>query len=162
MCEPLRPIATGFSRKAVQGLAKQIAKLFNFRPGDPPDQLPKRLHGKLRISDYLTEPSYTLLTIDPKGDFAIQIHCWNSLARDRFDVARGLGFYILHLYSTLDSTPPNDRPFEAPYYGTGRPTLETNWFALALLNLDVDKDGHDRYSHLGNGGAERHDLKALT
>lgn len=122
------PEPSNLAKAVVYDLAAKVAAKVGYKPGDPLDEIVKRLGGEIRNQSWEEATSGGSLEVRPgeKPAFIIRTSPFAGALRNRFTIAHELGHYFLH-------SDVGKKPILARREGTDRVEWEANWFAAGFL-----------------------------
>lgn len=128
------PTASGLSKAAIQQVAEDIARKYDYDHSRNIREIVEILGGEISIENTLvSDPEKSgSLYVKGKRNFKIILPSHTSIERDNFTIAHELGHYFLHYVYKVNKgeTLPD---FVAGRKGSDRPEWEANWFAGAFL-----------------------------
>lgn len=121
-----KPEQTGWTKRAIDGIAAQVAEKLGYEPGADLEPIVERLGGKVIVGPVDETGSTGFLQVEEDGSFLIALSPLPGEHRNRFTIAHELGHYFLHsrigkqkLYATRQAG--------------SRVEWEANWFAGSFL-----------------------------
>lgn len=136
------PIAVDLPRSDVSAIADTVRKKVGYSPGNPLDEVVKKLGGELGYDDALEVPG--AIVIEP-GRFYISLSRHTNTASGRFTVAHEIGHYILHYLYQNQRNGKNIRYLRAFHEAGDQAEVEADWFAAGfLMPAPLFREQHQR------------------
>jgi len=121
-----KPEQTGWTKRAIDGIAAQVAAKLRYEPGADLEPIVEELRGKVVVGPVDETGSTGFLQVDEDGTFVIALSPLPGENRNRFTIAHELGHYFLHAKI-------GKKKLYATRQAGSRVEWEANWFASSFL-----------------------------